>query len=89
VSADDAATPRLTLLTRSGCSLCATAREIVARVAADEGVDWVERDIAADDELTDSYGDRIPVLLLDGREHAYWRVEEQRLRDALHGRRSW
>jgi glutaredoxin len=82
-------TVRLTLLTRSGCSLCVAARETVARVAAEEDVAWTEQDIASDDALSDAYGDRIPVLLLDGQEHAYWRVEERRLRDALHGRRSW
>ena len=27
--------------------------------------------------------DRIPVVLLDGREHGYWRVEEERLRRDL------
>ena len=25
------------------------------------------------------YGDRLPVVLLDGKEHGYWRVEEDRL----------
>ena len=28
-------------------------------------------------EVTD--GDRVPVLLLDGKEHGYWRIEEERL----------
>jgi hypothetical protein len=25
------------------------------------------------------YGDRLPVVLLDGAEHGYWKVEEERL----------
>jgi hypothetical protein len=79
----------LQLLTRPGCSLCSTAREIVGRVAVEEGTDWIERDVDAVPELADAFGDRVPVLLLDGAEHAYWRVDEQRLRNALHGRRSW
>jgi hypothetical protein len=29
------------------------------------------------------YSDRAPVILLDGKEHGYWRVEEDRLRAAL------
>jgi glutaredoxin len=81
--------PRIELLTRPGCSLCTTARDIVDRVAADEGVRWGERNVDDQPEDADEYGDRVPVVLLDGREHAYWRVDERRLRDALHGRRSW
>jgi glutaredoxin len=88
-SAGPAPTARLELLTRAGCSLCTTAREIVARVAADEAVAWYERDVDAEPELADEYSDRVPVVLLDGREHAYWRVDEHRLREALHGRRRW
>ncbi|MDQ1631135.1 MAG: hypothetical protein QOJ32_3359 [Frankiaceae bacterium] len=81
--------PTIELLTRNACSLCTTAREVLARVAADVGADWVERDVDADPDLADRYGDRVPVVLLDGREHSYWRVEEQRLRLALEGVRSW
>jgi hypothetical protein len=69
--------------------LCTTAREAVARVADDEGVRWAERDVDDDPDDADEYGDRVPVVLLDGAEHAYWRVDERRLRDALHGLRSW
>lgn len=90
MSADtSAADVRLELLTRTGCSLCATARRSVERVAAEAGVAWTERDIDDEPDLADTYGDRIPVVLLDGAEHAYWRVEEQRLRDALAGRRTY
>jgi hypothetical protein len=80
---------RLELLTRPGCSLCTTARDIVARVAAETGTGWTERDVDDDADLADAYGDRVPVVLLDGAEHAYWRVEEDRLRNALAGRRTY
>jgi hypothetical protein len=80
---------RIELLTRDGCSLCSPARASVARIAGEAGLPWIERDVDADPDLADAYGDRVPVVLLDGAEHAYWRVEEQRLRDALAGRRSW
>ena len=36
------------------------------------------------------YGDRVPVVLLDGKEHGYWRVEEDRLlRDLGRAARQW
>ena len=77
----------LTLLTREGCGLCGPAREAMARVAATAGVGWTEVDVDTDPALDREYGDRLPVILLDGREHGYWRVEEDRLlRDLGHGR---
>jgi glutaredoxin len=79
--------PRLTLLTRPGCHLCEAAREALARVAAATGERWVETDVTGDLELERDYGDRLPVVLLDGREHGYWRVEEDRLLRDLTRRR--
>jgi hypothetical protein len=76
---------RLTLLGKPGCHLCDDARVVVARVAADLGVPWDERDVTLDADDYAEYGDRIPVLLLDGREHTYWTVDEARLRRALTG----
>jgi glutaredoxin-like protein DUF836 len=84
--------PRITLLSRGGCHLCDDARAVVAAIAADTGVLWDERDIDAadaDPQLAEEYGDRVPVVLVDGREHAYWRVEETRLRAAIAGQRRW
>ncbi|GAC1326461.1 MAG: glutaredoxin family protein [Mycobacteriales bacterium] len=74
---------RLTLLTRPHCALCDEARTALARVAGELGVPWDERNIT--DSLADQveYADRVPVILLDGVEHGYWRVEEARLRAAL------
>jgi hypothetical protein len=79
--------PRLTLLTRPGCHLCEVAREALGRVAAATGERWVEIDVTGDLELERDYGDRLPVVLLDGREHGYWRVEEDRLLRDLTGHR--
>lgn len=33
--------------------------------------------------LRAEYGDRLPVVLLDGREHSYWELDEARLRADL------
>ncbi|MDG4833567.1 glutaredoxin family protein [Solwaraspora sp. WMMD1047] len=70
---------RLTLITRSGCHLCEVAKEAIERVTAVTGDRWVEVELNGDPELEGEYGDRVPVVLLDGREHGYWRVEEDRL----------
>ena len=73
----------ITLLTRPGCHLCDEARAVIARVATDLEVRWTERDITESaDDLRD-YGEMIPVTLIDGVQHDFWRVDEDRLREAL------
>ena len=73
----------ITLLSRPGCHLCDDAREVIARVAADTGARWEERDITASAADLAEYWDKIPVTLIDGVQHDFWRVSEDRLRAAL------
>ncbi|MGY1607420.1 MULTISPECIES: glutaredoxin family protein [unclassified Geodermatophilus] len=74
---------RLELLTRENCHLCVTAAETLVRIAAEAGVGSREVDVDADPELQAEYGDRVPVVLLDGREHSYFTVDVPRLRRDL------
>ena len=71
--------PRVALVTRADCHLCDAARAALDRVATRTGELWTELDVSDDIELERDYGDRLPVVLLDGAEHGYWRVEEDRL----------
>ena len=75
--------PRVRLLTKPGCHLCDDARAVVERVMAELGVGWDEVDITTDAELHDEYWEQIPVTLVDGRQHDFWRVDPARLRAAL------
>jgi glutaredoxin len=77
------ATPSVTLVTRVGCHLCDEARAVVARVCADRHLRWVEVDVDSDPERRAEYGDLVPVVLVDGREHAHFRVDAGRLAAAL------
>jgi glutaredoxin len=74
---------RVTLIGKPGCHLCETARDVIATVAGELGVEWEEVSILEDPELQRRYAEQIPVVLVDGREHEYWRVDERRLRQAL------
>jgi glutaredoxin len=78
-----AAVHSITLLGKPGCHLCDDARAIIARVAADLDVTWEERDITLSEDELREYWDKIPVTLIDGVQHDFWRVSEQRLRAAL------
>ena len=73
----------VTLITRVGCHLCEEAETTLRRLAADLGFDYRELDVDADDHRRDTYSDRVPVILIDGNEHGYWRVEEARFRKAI------
>ena len=75
--------PRLQLLTRSGCHLCVAAEETLTRIGAEAGLVPVLVDVDTDDELRAEYGDRVPVVLVDGREHSYFTVDVPRLRRDL------
>lgn len=75
--------PRLRLLTRAGCHLCEVAAETLERIAGDAGLGVEAVDVDADAELQAEFGDRVPVVLLDGREHSYFTVDVPRLRRDL------
>jgi len=75
--------PRITLITKPGCHLCDEAREVVARVAGGLGIGWMEVNLLDDPALARRYAHDIPVTLVDGRPHDFWRVSEPRLTAAL------
>jgi len=76
------------LLTRAGCGLCVRARDRLTALAVELDFAFAATDVdaeaaAGDLALRAEYGDRLPVVLLDGREHSYWEIDEQRLRADL------
>jgi glutaredoxin len=73
----------VTLVTRVGCHLCEVAEQTLRRLAAELGFRYEELDVDADDARRHEYSDRVPVILIDGKEHGYWRVEEARFRKAI------
>ena len=80
--------PKVQLLTRAGCTICDRARAQLKDLAADLDFDLSTTDVdaaaeAGDSSLRAEFGDRLPVVLLDGREHSYWEVDELQLREDL------
>lgn len=78
-------TPRVLVYTRAGCTACVAVERDVDRICGELGHGWAAVDVDTDPELRAEYGDRVPVIVVDGREHGFWRVEEPRLRAALAG----
>jgi hypothetical protein len=86
----------LTLIGKPECHLCEVAKDIVDRVAGELGQGSVagheplerpivieQRSILDDPALYDQYWEQIPVLLVNGVEHAHWRIDPDRLRAAI------
>jgi len=83
-------TAHLTLIGKPGCHLCDDARELIGSViekiaghptAPDVIIEEVS--ILDDAELNELYVEDIPVLLINGKVHNYWRIDPLRLRTAL------
>lgn len=74
----------VTLYSRPGCHLCDEMKAVVARAVAGRADVAVEEiDISSDPALEARYGVEIPVLLVEGRKIAKYRVEEAAVRRAL------
>jgi glutaredoxin len=74
----------ITLYSRPGCHLCDDMKAVVARaIAGRRDVRIEEVDISTDPELEARYGLEIPVLLVEGKKVAKYRVEEVALRRRL------
>jgi glutaredoxin len=74
---------RVTLIGKPGCHLCDEARAVVAAVTAELGEEYVELSILDHPDLRARYAEQIPVTLVDGQQHDFWRVSPDRLRAAL------
>jgi hypothetical protein len=66
----------VTLYGKPGCHLCDDARVVVERVRAEHPFELREVDVSLDPQLNREYGERIPVLALDGDELFEYVVEE-------------
>jgi len=80
---DVAGTARVTLIGKPGCHLCDDARAVIDSVTSELGEAFEELNILESPDLMEKYAEEIPVTLVDGRQHDFWRVDEGRLRAAL------
>ena len=74
---------RVTLYGKPGCHLCDDARTIVERVRSQRPFELQEVDVTLDPTMHREYGERIPVLVLDGVELFEFHVEEAVLMERL------
>ena len=73
----------LTLYSRPGCHLCDDMKAVVHRVSAVIPLSLEEVDISNVAELERAYGLEIPVLMMDGKKVAKYRIDERALTGML------
>ncbi len=77
---------RVTIYSRPGCHLCDQMKSVVASVSARMPLAIEEIDISRDALLEQRYGEQIPVLLIDGKIAAKYRISEEEFERVLVGR---
>jgi glutaredoxin len=76
----------LTIYSRPGCHLCEEMKAVVGRVAQTIPLSLEEIDISTAPELETRYGLEIPVLFVEGKKAAKYRIAETELRKVLRAR---
>jgi glutaredoxin len=77
------AKPDVVLITKADCHLCAAARDAVERVTKALGLQWSEQLVDNDAELRERYAEEIPVVLVNGIQRDFWKIDEARLARVL------
>lgn len=73
----------VTVYTRKGCHLCDVAIETLESLQPELQFDIEKRFIEGDPVLEERYGEKIPVILIDGQYHDFYRVDPDRFRSSL------
>jgi glutaredoxin len=75
--------PLVTIYAKPGCHLCDDARAAVERLRSERAFELEEVDVTLDPVLYARYGERIPVIALDGRDLFEYFVDPDALRERL------
>ena len=75
----------VTLYGKPGCHLCDDARAVIEGVRAERGFELREVDVSLDPVLHREYGERIPVVAVDGAEAFEYHVNREELLSRLGG----
>lgn len=73
----------VTMMVRSTCGSCARVEQQIRPICEKYGATLTTVDVDSDQEKVMEYGDRVPVILIDGDEFACWEVDNEDLVEAL------
>ncbi len=78
----------ITFVRKDDCTLCVEAWETLERVREDIDFDVEIINIQSDEEAYERWWQDIPVILINGEEHAHWFLKEDSFRAALEAERA-
>jgi glutaredoxin len=74
---------RVTVYSRSGCHLCEIAIDRIKSTMSELKFELDIKLIDDDVKLQEEFGEQVPVILIEGKVHDYWRVDLERFEKAL------
>ena len=74
---------KVTVYSRSGCHLCEIAIDRIKSTMDNLKFELDIKLIDDDFKLQEEYGEQVPVTLIDGKIHDYWRVDLERFTKAI------
>ena len=74
---------KVTVYSRSGCHLCEIAIDRIKSTMDELKFELDIKLIDNDTKLQEEYGEQVPVILIEGEVHDYWRVDLDRFTKAV------
>ena len=74
---------KVVIFSRQNCHLCHEAEEIVREVLSEISFDLEVINIEGNAELESLYGEEVPVTMINGAKHDYFRVDKKRFSEAV------
>ncbi|MFZ9142797.1 MAG: glutaredoxin family protein [Candidatus Nanopelagicaceae bacterium] len=74
---------KVIIFSRQNCHLCHEAEEIVREVLLEISFDLEVINIDGNAELESLYGEEVPVTMINGAKHDYFRVDKKRFSEAV------
>ncbi len=73
----------VTIYSRHGCHLCESALDTLQSLQVELSFEIEVIYIDGDEKLEQLYGEQVPVTLIGGEHHDFWRVDPERFRSSL------
>ena len=74
---------KVTIIGRPGCHLCEVAEGVIKDLILERDIVFEKLSILDDPKLAARYSEEIPVILIDGKVHDIFRVDEKRFLNAI------
>jgi glutaredoxin len=74
---------KVTIYSRQNCHLCVVAKEVVESARNEAEFELEILFIDGDAELEKFYGEEVPVTMINGRRHDYFKVDRNRFIEAV------